>query len=959
MKRTAILHTLMAAAALAAAAQINTPYSAEDAAWQRARAEVNINADNASRMLSDFISDYAASLHRHEARMLLGDCLLEESPAEAYRQYSLVDEATLSPDHAAALRYHKAYAAMKLGQLDEAEKLFTASARDPKWRALSDFYLGYIAYTRHDYAQAKAKLENADRRHLPGSMADYYLAQIYYVEGDYAKALASARDLLKRDVEAQYTAEANRIAGESLFQQGKPSQALPYLRTYAETATAPERSTLYILGTTEFKEGNFEKAMQYLEPVTAKADDAMAQSAYLFMGQALMELGDKDAALLAFDKALKMDYDPETKEAAYYNYAVARVGGAKMPFGSSSAIFEDFLQRYPTGRYTQAVQDYLVSGYLTDGNYEQALASIRRMKNPGHKVLTAKQQVLYALGTRALAANNAPQAVEYLREAQSLDNQNAATATQVALSLGEALYKTGDYDSAVPQLNKYLKSASPNDINHSLGRYDLGYARFAQKDYKNAAINFQKVIDRPGKLPKEAIVDAYNRLADTKFYTNDFADATRLYKKAFEMAPASGDYPLFQQAVIQGYQRENKAKIATINQLLRDFPSSSLIPDALLEMTEGYIQLGDNASAIDTYNRLVNDYPTTEQGRRGYLQMALTQLNTGDREGALDSYREVVRLYPSSDEARMAMDELKRISADEGTLGQLRSWLATVDNAPQLDVAETDELSFNAAEKAWLTNGNAKRLETYLIDFPQGANRAVALGYLMENARENGSTGDALTFATEIVEKYPDSRLAENALAVKAAAEHELGRGGDALRTWTALESRASNPQNLNAARTGIMRVARDLNDHERVIAAADALLASSTLGSEDRTEAQFSRALALDQTGDTKAAREAWTQLAENTDDLYGAKSSYYLAQSLMDSGETESARREVEKLIDSGTPHTYWLARGFILLSDIFAKQGKNFEAREYLNSLRENYPGNESDIFQMIEQRLSDLK
>ena len=46
---------------------------------------------------------------------------------------------------------------------------------------------------------------------------------------------------------------------------------------------------------------------------------------------------------------------------------------------------------------------------------------------------------------------------------------------------------------------------------------------------------------------------------------------------------------------------------------------------------------------------------------------------------------------------------------------------------------------------------------------------------------------------------------------------------------------------------------------------------------------------------------------------------------------------------------------ARAYILLSDILRKQGNEFEANEYLKSLKENYPGQEADIFQMIDQRL----
>ena len=928
----------------------------EQAAWLRARAEVNVDKAAAVGLLRQFLSEYGASERRHEARMALGDCLLESDPAAALAEYERVPAAGLAADKAAELAYHKGYALLRLGERERARQMFARACTEREWRGASYFYLGYIDYLDRNFAGAKDNFGRADRSCAPGNMTDYYLAQIYYQEGDNRRALDVARSLLDRNgVAPEFAAEACRIAGEVLY-ESNPREALPYLRRYAATAEAPERSTLYILGTTEFNQGNYDEAVRYLEPVTdADVPDAMAQSAYLYVGQALMKQGKRDAALMAFDKALKMDFDRDVQEAAYYNYATATVGGARVPFGSSVEVFEEFLRRFPTGRYASAVQEYLVAGYLTDSNFEAALASINRMKNPGEKVLAAKQKVLYALGTRALAASKPQDALKLLTQADALKRYDGGTAARVNLSLGEAYYRTGDYARAYDRLNTYLRTAPADDVNRALATYDMGYACFAAKKYKEAGTYFRRFVDNPGQFGTEVRVDARNRLADTYFYASDFGSADANYAKSYDLLPSSGDYPLFQQAVIKGYRRDHKGKIELLGRVLDEFPTSSLVPDALLELTEGYIQLGDNRSAIDTYRRLVADYPGTEQGRRGYLQMALTMLNTGDRKGAIDAYKDVVRLYPTSDEARMAVDELKRLTAEDGNIADFGRWLAGIESAPQLDVADADRLTFEAAEKAWLTQQNTERLERYMTDYPSGASRARALGYLMEAADGRGATGDALTFATEIVEKYPDSSLAENALIVKANAEHSLGRGGDALRTWTLLESRASTPRTMNMARMGIMRVARDLADQARVIAAADALLASSTTGSEERNEAIFSRAQALDLSGRTDEARRGWEQLADNTDDLYGAKSAFYLAQSYFDAKEYNEAQRRTEALIDASTPHTYWLARTFILLSDIYAAEGKTFEAREYLKSLRENYPGTETDIFQMIETRL----
>ena len=60
-----------------------------------------------------------------------------------------------------------------------------------------------------------------------------------------------------------------------------------------------------------------------------------------------------------------------------------------------------------------------------------------------------------------------------------------------------------------------------------------------------------------------------------------------------------------------------------------------------------------------------------------------------------------------------------------------------------------------------------------------------------------------------------------------------------------------------------------------------------------------------------------------------------------------------------DAGSPHEYWLARGYIVLADALAARSSKAAAREYLESLKENYPGTESDIIRMIDSRLNKLK
>ena len=127
----------------------------------------------------------------------------------------------------------------------------------------------------------------------------------------------------------------------------------------------------------------------------------MGQSACLYMGQAYLKLDNSNAATLALEKAARMTHDAQTQETAFYNLAVARMQGGRVPFGSSVAMFEDFLKRYPDSRHTQMVADYLVSGYMTDNNYQAALAAIEKVARPSDSVLAAKQ-IMKAVETRSV-----------------------------------------------------------------------------------------------------------------------------------------------------------------------------------------------------------------------------------------------------------------------------------------------------------------------------------------------------------------------------------------------------------------------------------------------------------------------------------------------------------------------------------------------------------------------------
>ena len=408
---------------------------------------------------------------------------------------------------------------------------------------------------------------------------------------------------------------------------------------------------------------------------------------------------------------------------------------------------------------------------------------------------------------------------------------------------------------------------------------------------------------------------------------------------------------------MKGYLRDYQGKLSALDAFRRDFPSSVLLPDALLETTEAQISLGRNDDAIRTYKELISTYPRTAQGRRGYIQMAMTYLDMGHAADAEDAYRAVIKLYPTSEEAAQAAAILKTLYAESGRGDEYVAFIETVEHAPKVSADEAEELEYSAAEAALKRGAGAAKMEQFVAAHPSSAKAASGLGLLLRKAIADNN-GKADGYASQIIDRYPDSPAAEKALEYKGDAAYSAGDLPQALTCYTSLAEKASDATVATAARLRMMRTQRDMGRYADAGNTADAIIASSA-GNAEIKEAKFTKAKALSEAEQEDAAIKLWLELADDAADIFGAKSAVEASAALLEQGNAKRALEVAKKFVNSGSPHRYWVARGFIVLSDAYKAQNKEFEARQYLEALRDNYPGSEPDIFMMIGSRLDELK
>ncbi|MBO7317658.1 MAG: hypothetical protein J6U43_02935, partial [Bacteroidales bacterium] len=158
--------------------------------------------------------------------------------------------------------------------------------------------------------------------------------------------------------------------------------------------------------------------------------------------------------------------------------------------------------------------------------------------------------------------------------------------------------------------------------------------------------------------------------------------------------------------------------------------------------------------------------------------------------------------------------------------------------------------------------------------------------------------------------------------------------------------------------RLALIRCYVSMAQHSEVIATETRILAHSKVSPEVEQEVQYCRAKAYYAQNDMENAMSDLTLLAQDTRTLYGAEAAYIIAQHYFDSNRIDEAEQTANNFVQQGTPHAYWLARNFILLADIYVAKNDSYTARQYLLQLRENYPGSNDDIAELIANRLEKL-
>lgn len=917
---------------------------------------------NVAELLKNYLEVYPSSRHADEVAFLIGSAHFGEGEYErAIYWFNQSNIDLLSPDQQEAYCFRLAYALLQQGDQEKARGYFARIEQVGKrYKEAASYYVAYIDYARGSYPQALQAFNRLKENSTYKEQSLYYITQIYFIQNKYSKVIDEGKQLLAAYPNSANNGEVYRMMGNSAYHLGDEAQAIKWLDQYMATTEKPLRGDRYILGVCSYNKGDYAKAVKQLSQ-TVRANDALSQSASMYLGQSYLKLGQSNNARMSFESAATASFDKQVKEAAMYNYALLVHETGFTGFGESVRIFEDFLNDFPNSQYADKVNDYLVETYLTTKNYESALRSIQKINQPSHKILEAKQDILFQLGTQAFANAQMEEAIDRFSQAIEMGVYKEEARNEAYFWRGESYYRLNDYRQAISDYRTYLNNTRQrNTDTYALAHYSLGYSYFKEKDYPEALSRFRQYTDLESNRQSASYADAFNRIGDCLFHNRQFAQAEEQYSKAAQILPSAGDYALYQKGFVMGLQKDYQGKISMMDRLISEYPSSSYVDDALFEKGRSYVLLDNNTAAARSFEQLIKQYPESALSRKAGIQLGLIYFNDGRMDQAAAAYKAVIDAYPGSDEAKVALQDLKSVYVEQNNVNAYAAYVNSLGGNVHLEVSEQDSLTYIAAEKLFMRGDNAgarQSLENYLQQYPSGAFSTNAHYYLGAIAFAEKQYATALPHFEQVV-NAGDPKFMEESVA-RTAEIHYLNKSYDeAMSYFEKLLLVAETPENKEAAKLGTMRCAEQTGQLAEAVQAATELLKETKLSPEVVREAHYVRAKAYTSLGQEAKALADWKELSKDTRTLQGAEAKYRLAQLYYDQKKDSEATKVLEDFAKNGTPHQYWLARGFILWADIFIRQGDEGQARVYLNSLQNNYQG-DAEINAMIEDRLAKLK
>lgn len=584
---------------------------------------------------------------------------------------------------------------------------------------------------------------------------------------------------------------------------------------------------------------------------------------------------------------------------------------------------EAWAKEHPLSEYADVLRVFRRNLLVKDRRFEEALQSFFQDEEQGVHIGTPLAYPLTGLS----------------------DEVNAYNGVLYRLA-GEQLYDQREYSQALTYLDAGEKTRT--------SLYKQGMCHYYLGAFPAA---YNTLVESAGVERDEMAQNAWLHAGVAALRMNRKPDAQKAFLSASGMN-ANGN--LREQALynyaLTLHEQDAVNTVAVMEQFLQEFPSSQYATPVSQCLTEAYMMKKDYSKALTAINKVTApDAGTLADKQKVLYNLAFQELNANRVKEALAYAEQAIAMgkqdaeayaesyyvkgdcnYRLGNHAQAANDLNVAITLGKQTPGgQLKnSGFAQYSlgyalfkqqkyNGASTEFRKIVEMAnVNSQVKADAYNRlgdcylNMRNYDEAVANYQKAKQTYHSLGdyAMLQEAYIEGLKGNydkKVDLINQMNAEYPSSSQAAKALYEQGRAYVLSGRDDEAAAVFGSIAMKYPDSEYAQKAREELTNMAANIAMQDSIAAAQDSI------------------------------ATEV-------------AKTPVLAAQQLFNEGEYQQAEQLLNKAIDDGIAKPYWLARAFILMSDIYRAQERVIEAKQTLESLKANYK-EEDEIKEMIEQRL----
>ncbi len=765
---------------------------------------------------------------------------------------------------------------------------------------------------------ANAAVAQEDGQSSRRAIAYYADAAGFQNNAAYELAIEEWQKLLKEFPDDPLADKAWHYLGVCFIQLEKPdyAQAIPaFERSLQGKKLDIHEESLINLGWCLFNQAReakpgtrrqqdgLQKAKRRLsEFLSEHSDGKYLDQALYYLGEIEYALGNIRPAISYYKKLLQTRSLSKSSLRADARYALAVAYEEQKDTSQAERQFALFLEGHPQHRLAPEVSVRLADLKLAANQPGEAV----RLLTP----LTAKSQTMadyallrlgYALSLQGKADEASQQYLKLLREHP--DSQHAQTA---ALSVGQSLFSSGQYDEAIEQFKLVLagKDAQAAEAAHWIA------VTLLRQNKPQAAI----------QLLDDALQwsdDAPNAIA----LRMDYADA--LYAIPAQLEKARAAYEL----------------IASEN------PKDPLAPRATYNAAFAALQLGEFAAARKWSEQFLARFPQDPLRNDVAYVAAEALLQEGEHEPAVKAYTKLRQVDPKNPAFPMWTLRLAMAHYLAGNYDQSINLLKREVGSLQQDDQRAEAQFILGA--SYLYSEEPRQAISELTASHRTSDRWSSadevLLILAEAHQRNKDNAAAKKTLESLLKKYPKTRL-------KAQVDYKLAQLSAAMNEFeqaiSKYESIVQNPDASNYhsfADYGIAWCLMQQDKHQAALVRLQKLLRAGAEGVIG-DEARLAEGVCLRKLGQVdQAVRSLRSFLRSSPSDMSLANALYELGLAYTEQGNLEDANRQLERILRE-IPNYPALDKVLYELAWNYQEGENTAASAKYFERLSEQYPNSE---------------